>query len=102
MKPMAKALDILQGDKNTKFGFLVPTLEELKKRLQKQKAKLIESGNVCLPLVNAVLNGVNKRFFEVLRNPEAIAAAILVPSMKDLWTDDKALLEIGLKTVLKQ
>ena len=30
MKPLAQALDILQGDKNTLFGFLVPTLERLK------------------------------------------------------------------------
>jgi hypothetical protein len=95
MKPVAKALDILQGDKNTKFGFLVPTLEELRKRLEKQKSKLTENSSVCLPLVNAVLDAITRRFSVLLEDPEAIAAAILIPSMKDLWTDDTALLELG-------
>ena len=95
IKPVAKALDILQGDKNTKFGFLVPTLETLKGRWQKQKNKLSEKHSVCLPLVNAILDGIKKRFSEVLKDPKAIAAAILVPALKDLWTEDKDILEIG-------
>ena len=92
---MAKALDILQGDKNTKFGFLVPTLEELRKRLEKQKSKLTENNSVCLPFVNTILDAITRRFFTVLKDPEAIAAAIFIPSLKDLWTDYKALLESG-------
>ena len=95
MKPVAKALDILQGEKNTKYGFLVPTLEELRKRLEKQKSKLTENNSVCLSLVNTILDAIARRFSTVLKDPEAIAAAILIPSMKDLWTDDKALLELG-------
>ena len=89
MKPVAKALDILQCEKNTKFGFLVPTLEELRKR--KQKSKLTENSSVCLPLVNVILDAITRRFSD----PEAIAAAILIPSMKDLWTDNKVLLDLG-------
>ena len=95
VKHVAKALDILQGDKNTKFGFLVPTLEELRRRLEKQKTKLTENNSVCLPLVNAILDAISRRFSTVLKDPAAIAAAILIPSIKDTWTDNKELLELG-------
>ena len=43
----------------------------------------------------AILDGIKKRFSEVLKDPKAIAAAILVPALKDLWTEDKDILEIG-------
>ena len=71
MKAVAKVLDILQGDKNTKFGYLVSTIEKLKEKLQKQKDKLSESRNVCLPLLNAILDGVEKRFLGVFKGPNS-------------------------------
>jgi hypothetical protein len=95
MKPLAQALDILQGGKNTLFGFLVPTLERLKEKLQKRQTQLIEKRSVCIPLMNALLDGITMRFSEVLTDPKAIAAAILIPSLKDLWTENKDILEIG-------
>ena len=101
MKHVAKALDILQGDKNAKFGFLVPTLKEVRRRLEKQKTKLTENNSVCLPLVNAILDAISTRFSTVLKDSAAIAAAILIPSIKDTWTDDKELLELGSAFLIK-
>jgi hypothetical protein len=77
------------------FGFLVPTLERLKEKLQKRQTQLIEKRSVCIPLMNVLLDGITRRFSEVLTDPKAIAAAILIPSLKDLWTENKDILEIG-------
>ena len=88
MKLMAQALDRLQGDKNTLFGFLVPTIERLKEKLQKRQTQLIEKRSVCIPLLNAILDGITKRFSGILTDPKATAAAILIPSLKDLWTEN--------------
>ena len=89
MKPLAQALDIFQGDKNTSFGFLVPTLERLKEKLKKQQPRLIGKKSVCTPLANAILDEITKRFSGVLTDSKPIAPVILIPSLKNLWTENK-------------
>ena len=59
-------------------------LEELNRRLEKQKTKLTENNSVCLPLVNTILDVISRRFSTVLKDPAAIAAAILIPSITEL------------------
>ena len=73
----------------------MPTLEELKRQLEKQKTKLTENNSVCLPLVNAILDAISRRFSTVLKDPARIAAAISTHSIKDTRTDNKELLELG-------
>lgn len=91
MSPVAKALDLLQGESNVQMGWLVPTITLLKEKLQ----RLHISIKFCGPLVDALLAGLEKRFGEMLRDPELIAAAILVPKFKTSWTSDESVLKLG-------
>lgn len=56
MKPVAKALDILQGDKNIYMGYLLPTVTVIKKTLQR-----LPKMTYCEALKTAELNGLLKR-----------------------------------------
>lgn len=56
MKPIAQALDILQGDKHVSLGFLLPTISIINKSLNEMKDL-----SYCRPLVNALKKGTNKR-----------------------------------------
>lgn len=57
MQPIAKSLDILQGDKHVCLGYLLPTLTAINKSL-----KSLSSLNYCMPLVNALQKGIEKRY----------------------------------------
>lgn len=56
MKPIAKALDLLQGDKHVSLGYLLPTISAVHKTLN-------ENINVVSfkPLIIALKKGLNKR-----------------------------------------
>jgi hypothetical protein len=49
----------------------------------------------CSPLVDALVHGVHKRFQQTLVDPEIIAAAILLPKMKDTSITDHSILDKG-------
>lgn len=91
MSPVAKALDVLQGDTTVQMGWLVPTITLLKMKLQ----HLGISAKICEPLVASLLAGLESRFGEMLKDPELIAAAILVPKFKTCWTTDQNILKLG-------
>jgi len=95
MAPVAKALDILQGESNIHLGWLLPTITSLISKLQKLRASL----KYCKPLIDALLDGVNKRFGEMMSDPELIAASILHPKFKSSWTTDDVV-QLGEKTSL--
>ncbi|KAL6479152.1 hypothetical protein MHYP_G00125850 [Metynnis hypsauchen] len=92
MSPVAKALDVLQGETSVQMGWLVPTITLLKTKLQ----QLNVASKFCEPLIAALLSGLEKRFREMLTDPELIAAAILVPKFKTCWTSDENILKLGL------
>ncbi|KAL6475709.1 hypothetical protein MHYP_G00167490 [Metynnis hypsauchen] len=92
MSPVAKALDVLQGETSVQMGWLVPTITLLKTKLQ----QLNVASKFCEPLIAALLSGLEKRFGEMLTDPELIAAAILVPKFKTCWTSDENILKLGL------
>ncbi|XP_073714053.1 uncharacterized protein [Misgurnus anguillicaudatus] len=92
MSPVAKALDVLQGETNVQMGWLVPTITLLKTKLQ----HLHTSSKFCRPLIDALLAGLEKRFGQMLKDPELIAAAILVPKFKTCWTSDEQIIKLGL------
>lgn len=50
----------------------------------------------CKPLVDAALEGLKKRFKDMMAEPEFIAAAILLPKFKTAWTSDENLLNLGM------
>lgn len=58
-KHIAAALDILQGEKETYFGILFPTLLSLRHKLQKS---LTEDFIYCRPLAEAYLESIENRF----------------------------------------
>jgi hypothetical protein len=114
VKPIAEALDRLQGENNTFYGELIPTLLTIEKRLNMQinlKPKHCES------LPQTLLNGIRRRFHDFLNlSPEvkdAILASISYPKMKLRWVSlekledmkalfiEKALLEFGSQVQLE-
>ncbi|KAB5562398.1 hypothetical protein PHYPO_G00017370 [Pangasianodon hypophthalmus] len=82
MKPVSMALNILQSETNTQMGWLLPTIYLLDSKLKKMEASV----KVCLPLIHALQQGLQKRSGEFMEDPELISAAIL-PKFKTSWTD---------------
>ncbi|KAL6470509.1 hypothetical protein MHYP_G00216280 [Metynnis hypsauchen] len=82
MGPVSKALNILQGESDVQMGWLLPTLTLLITKLDKLRI----TSRYCKPLVDAVQEGLQHRFADMLVEPEFIAAAILVPKFKTSWT----------------
>ncbi|XP_076856000.1 uncharacterized protein LOC143510490 [Brachyhypopomus gauderio] len=92
MGPMSKALNILQGESDVQMGWLLPTLTLLITKLNKIRI----TSRYCKPLVDAVQEGLQHRFADMLVEPEFIAAAILVPKFKTSWTCDEDLIQRGM------
>ncbi|KAL3971285.1 serine/threonine-protein phosphatase 2A regulatory subunit B'' [Sarotherodon galilaeus] len=65
------ALNILQEESSVHMGFLLPTLYQLLEKLR----RLESSCKMCRPLVDALRDGIQKRFGEIMKDPELIAAA---------------------------
>jgi len=58
MKPLARALDILQGESGMYMGYLLPVL----KTLQEKMEKFNKNGfTYCQSLITAIQRGLNKR-----------------------------------------
>lgn len=87
MKPLADALDILQGDKNVCIGYLLPTLAVLKTKMNNLKMR--PENVLCGDLIKAIIAGIEKRFDELFEDEELIIAAILHPKFKTSWITEK-------------
>ena len=96
MGPVGKALNILQGENDVQMGWLLPTLTLLITKLEKIRI----TSRYCKPLVDAVQEGLQHRFADMLVEPEFIAAAILVPKFKTSWTSDEDLILRGKSTLI--
>lgn len=92
MKPVVKALNIFQPETNTHMGWLLPVIFQLKAKL----SRLETSSKMCLPLIRAIQDGVQKRFGGIREDPELIAAAILLPKFKTTWTERPDIIEAGM------
>ena len=93
MKPVAQALDILQGetnDLNAFMGYLAPTISILKDKLSKKL-----DIPAMKPLMEELLNGIDDRFGSILNDERIIAAAIVHPKFKDSWTSERDIIEKG-------
>ena len=91
MRPVAATLDSLQGDSNCFYGMLLPKLVQLRNKL-----KCLETGNEnkpemqhARPLVSALLEGMSRRYEDLLElrpaAKDAIVAAVLHPKYKLRW-----------------
>lgn len=72
MKPIATALDLLQGDKNASLGYLLPSIYTIKKRLKDAMFNTVPGENMQATVLAAIearfekqmkLNGPNKPLF---------------------------------------
>lgn len=86
-KPIAEALDIIQGEKNMYYGVLLPCLVSLRKKLQKlNKEPLV----FCKKLAEKYLESVETQFSEFFDvsskvSQNAVVAAMSYPRFKDKW-----------------
>uniref|UniRef100_H3AIY7 BED-type domain-containing protein n=1 Tax=Latimeria chalumnae TaxID=7897 RepID=H3AIY7_LATCH len=87
LKPLAMALDILQGEEKCYYGYLLPTLLKLMDHLQQSKVDL----KVTTSLPDAIITSIRKRFALLLDNTEgkplqeAMLAAVTLPMFKLRW-----------------
>ncbi|CAB4044215.1 zinc finger BED domain-containing 1 [Paramuricea clavata] len=97
MKPVAQALNILQGEtnhSNAYMGYLAPTITILRDKLSKKL-----DIPVTKPLVQELLNGIDKRFDSILNDKKIAAAAILHPKFKESWSSDCDVIERGISFI---
>lgn len=73
------------------MGWLLPTIALLRAKLEKVKVSLKH----CNPLVEALQAGIQNRFDEMCRDPELIAAAILISKFRMSWIKDDTTLRLG-------
>lgn len=78
------------------MGWLLPVIFQLQAKLKRLEA----SSKVCLPLIRALQDGVQKRFGGMMEDPELIAAAILLPKFKTNWTEKANVTEAGMISLL--
>lgn len=91
MKPVAMALNVLQGETSVHMGFLLPTLHQLQDKLKRLQA----SCKMCGCLIDSLQRGITKRFGDIMQEPELIAAAILLPKFRTSWTTDDNIIKAG-------
>ncbi|KAM7378682.1 hypothetical protein PAMP_004288 [Pampus punctatissimus] len=94
MNPLAAALNILQGEKTTFLGYLVPTIVQLKNDLrglldESSKPTATEGLTACRPLIQAMMQAICKRLDDTLEEKENILAAVLLPMFKLDWVEDE-------------
>ncbi|KAF0716715.1 Uncharacterized protein FWK35_00031341 [Aphis craccivora] len=94
MQPIAKSLDILQGDKHVCLGYLLPTLTAINKSL-----KSLSSLNYCTPLVNALQKGIEKRFQRYMSSSTCQISSALIPKFKLNWASSEEKISIKEKLV---
>lgn len=89
LKPVAEALNFLQGQNYTFYGYLLPTILSLKVKLDRIKSE-ININNMKIVL-NKIIESLLKRFahlFKITEQPnskDSIIAAVTIPSVKLRW-----------------
>jgi len=87
MKPVVNAMKLLEGEKKCYVGHLIPTIMGLEKKLATC------SDPIVMPLVNALLKGLNERFGELINSREYKIATMLHPKFKLAFLPDNERLE---------
>uniref|UniRef100_T1IRT9 HAT C-terminal dimerisation domain-containing protein n=1 Tax=Strigamia maritima TaxID=126957 RepID=T1IRT9_STRMM len=83
MECMVRALDILQGDQHCFLGILLPTIITIQDFLKSVQPSLV----YAIPLVNALLDRLHKRFNIYFDKPEFILVSISHPLFKLAWLE---------------
>jgi hypothetical protein len=85
MEPLCICLDVLQGEKNMYFGFLLPSITIL---LQKYDDIAKKNLIYCDSLVSLIKANVEKRFENFLTDPFLLSATVSHPFFKTIWLTD--------------
>ena len=85
--PLAEALDILQGENNMFYGFVLPVIFSLRCKVQNL---LLNDWKYCEPLVDSILTSITKRFsnlvnLNTIEADNAAIAALSHPKFKNRW-----------------
>lgn len=87
MEPIATALDILQGEKKSCQGYIIPTLTSMHYHISQ-----LEGHNVLQSFKKAALEVISKRFDRYLKisygNPDMILSAVSHPSFKTSFIEE--------------
>lgn len=84
LKPLAYSVNLLQGEKNCYFGYVIPTLLSLKAKLSEKLTKVQSSTHILL----AIIKAIDTRFAAVLASHEARMAASTIPKFRLWWLAD--------------
>lgn len=90
LKPLATALDILQGEENMYFGYLLPCLGSLYMKFKRMES---EGLTVAKPILEACREAFERRFqvyfdFTSDESKKAIIAAFTIPQFKLRWVNN--------------
>jgi len=85
--PLAEALDILQGENNIFYGFVLLVIFSLRRKAQHL---LLNDWRYCEPLVNSILTSITKRFsnlvnLNTIEADNTVIAAFSHPKFKNRW-----------------
>lgn len=87
MKPLAEALDVLQGDIHVSIGYLLPTLTVLLNELEDLKRS--SSLKHCKALPSLMIEAIKTRFDGYFEDQELRVAAIVHPRFKMHWVKEE-------------
>ncbi|PAA77247.1 hypothetical protein BOX15_Mlig016680g1 [Macrostomum lignano] len=82
MKPVAHALDIIQGETYAYLGILLPTVVVTRSKLESMSQTELE---YCSSLVLSLLDGINSRFERQFNNESCVLAAAFHPMFRLAW-----------------
>lgn len=86
VEPIAETLDFLQGEKNIKFGFLLPAYMTLSNKLQKLSQNNEFALNSMAVELDEKLRKRFSKYFDLAPEADtAVTAAILTPNVKLNW-----------------
>ncbi|CAH0563140.1 unnamed protein product [Brassicogethes aeneus] len=87
MKPLAETLDFLQGEENTYYGYLLPSIVSMRTKMQ--KLKLSNEIEQLLRPLDFIIDSIDRRFAFLLtlkkESRTAVIAAVLCPRFKIRW-----------------
>ncbi|XP_064461399.1 uncharacterized protein LOC135371249 [Ornithodoros turicata] len=96
MKPVARALDLLQGEKTMYMGYMLPTITVLRRMLEYQAMKGLR---YCGPLAAALLDGLHKRFEHHMHDDTLLVSSVVTPRFKLAWITEEERRKITIELV---